>query len=173
MVQPVTGDTEQSAVLAGMARVVIIAETLVLAGCTSVDRAFHKVTDPLQRAFTEARHTVPAKVSPPPSAARSSRRPDNTPETRPPAVPEPALVAVDGLSGNAVRALLGQPATRAGHAPGETWTYRSGSCEVDLFLFPDVTNGGLRVLDYRVSGAGSQQDAQQACIRRLRDDHSA
>ncbi len=85
----------------------------------------------------------------------------------------PECVAVDGLSGNAVRALLGQPATRAGHAPGETWTYRSGSCEVDLFLFPDVTNGGLRVLDYRVSGAGSQQDAQQACIRRLRDDHSA
>jgi hypothetical protein len=173
MVQPVTGDTRQSAVLAGMARVIVIAETLVLAGCTSVDRAFHTVTDPLHRAFTVARYAVPAKVSPRPSAARSSGRPDNTPETPPPAVPEPALVAVDGLSGNAVRALLGQPATRGRHAPGETWTYRSGSCEVDLFLFPDVTNGGLRVLDHRVSGAGSEQDAQQACIRRLRDDHSA
>jgi hypothetical protein len=81
-------------------------------------------------------------------------------------------MVVNGLSGTAVRAMLGQPTTRTGPAPGETWTYRSGSCEVELFLFPDVTQGGLHVLDYRVSGAGSRADGQQDCLRRLRNTQS-
>jgi hypothetical protein len=79
-------------------------------------------------------------------------------------------VVVNGLSGKAVRALLGQPAARAGPAPGETWTYRSGSCEVKLFLFPDVTHGGLQVLDSQIDGTGAHEDTKQACLRRLRDD---
>ena len=69
-------------------------------------------------------------------------------------------MVVSGLSGNAIRAMLGQPSARAGPAPGERWTYRSGSCAVELFLFPNVTHGGLQVLDYQVSGAGSGKSAR-------------
>ena len=83
---------------------------------------------------------------------------------------EATSVQMNGLSGKAVRALLGQPAARSGPAPGETWTYRSGPCEVKLFLFPDVANGGLQVLDSRVDGAGAHEDSKQACLRRLRND---
>jgi hypothetical protein len=82
-------------------------------------------------------------------------------------------VVVNGLSSNAVIALLGQPASRAGSAPGETWTYRSGPCELELFLFPDLTQGGLHVLDYRVNGADPRDDGEQACLRRLRSDQSS
>jgi hypothetical protein len=93
----------------------------------------------------------------------------STAEAKPATLPEPEPVVVSGLSGNAIRAMLGQPSARAGPAPGETWTYRSGSCAVELFLFPNVTHGDLQVLDYRVGGAGSGEDSKQACLRRLRD----
>ena len=168
VIQPLTEDAGQRTVLAGVTRVVVLAGTLVLVGCSSVDKAFHAVTDSLQTALTGPRHTTA-----PPAPARPARHPESATETRPPTTPEPTPVVVNGLSGKAVRALLGQPATRAGPAPGETWTYRSGPCEVELFLFPDVTNGGLHVLDYRVSGVGSRQDVQQACLRRLRDGQSS
>lgn len=82
-------------------------------------------------------------------------------------------MVVDGLSAKAARSLLGQPATRGGPAPGETWTYRSGSCEVHLYLFPNVDHGGMQVLDHRVSGAGTGEGAQQACLRRVRDGQSS
>ena len=94
---------------------------------------------------------------------------DSTPAAKPPTPEGTAPVEVNGLSGKAVRALLGQPAHREGPAPGETWTYRSGSCEVELFLFPNVTHGGLQVLDYRVNGT-RHEDTKQACLRRLRND---
>jgi hypothetical protein len=84
----------------------------------------------------------------------------------------PAPVVVDGLSAKAVRALLGQPAAHGGPAPGETWTYHSAGCEVELFLFPNVAHGEMQVLDHRVSGAGTGEDAKQACLRRLRDGQS-
>lgn len=148
---------------------VVLAGTLVLVGCSSVDKAFHAVVDPLQTTLAGPRGTTTPRASPVP--APPAMQSERTTKTEPPAAPELPPVVVNGLSGSAVRALLGQPAIRAEPAPGETWTYRSGNCEVDLFLFPDVTHGGLHVLDYRVNSAGSGQDVQ-ACLRRLRDGRS-
>jgi hypothetical protein len=154
-------------------RAVVLAGVLLLAGCSSVDWAYYKVTDAVESAFTQPRHTSYARVQqqPAPSPWRSAST--STAETKPvipPATqPETTPVVVDGLSGKAVRTLLGQPAARSGPAPGETWTYRSGTCQVDLYLFPDVKHGDLQVLDHRVNGAGSHED-NQACLRRLRDD---
>ncbi len=133
--------------LPGVRRAVVLAEALVLAGCASLDRAYYTVADAAESVFRVPHHTAPASEPPP--------------------------VVVNGLSGTAVRSLLGQPSTQAGPAPGETWTYRSGGCEVELYLFPDVKHGGLQVLDYRVSGAGARNDAKQACLRRLRDGQSS
>jgi len=157
----------QSAVLARVTRAVVIAEALVVAGCASMDRAYYTVTDAVEGAFTSHHHTASVRTRRPPAPPPSPWAPVSTAKTMPATLPEP--VVVDGLSGNAVRALLGQPAARAGPAPGETWTYRSGSCAVELFLFPNVTHGGLQVLDSRVSGAGSGEASRQACLRRLRD----
>lgn len=155
--------------LARVTRAVVVAEILAVTGCASIDRAYYTVTDAVEAAFTSPRRTASARVPRPPAPPPSTRGPTSTAETKPATLPEPEPVAVNGLSGTAVRAMLGQPSARAGPAPGETWTYRSGSCEVELFLFPNVTHGGLQVLDYRVSGAGSGEDSKQACLRRLRD----
>jgi len=156
-------------VLARVTRAVVIAETLVVAGCASIDRAYYTVTDAMEGAFTSHHHTAAVRTPRSPAPPPSPRWPVSTAKTMPATLPEPEPVVVDGLSGNAVRALLGQPAARAGPAPGETWTYRSGSCAVELFLFPNVMHGGLQVLDSRVSGAGSGEASRQACLRRLRD----
>jgi hypothetical protein len=151
-----------------------------LAGIGCLDRLEVWRAAVASREFTHAEARVrppesvsakPAPIAPEPVPAPPAMQSERTTKTEPPAAPESTPVVVNGLSGNAVRALLGQPAIRAEPAPGETWTYRSGKCEVDLFLFPDVTHGGLHVLDYRVNGAGSGQDVQ-ACLRRLRDGRS-
>jgi hypothetical protein len=76
-------------------------------------------------------------------------------------------VVLNGLSVGNVRALLGQPATHVAAGPGETWTYHSGNCQVELYLFPDVSHGGLHVLDHQIIAS----DGEQACLRRLTDAH--
>jgi hypothetical protein len=163
-------------------RWVLLAAPLVLAGCSSVNEAYHAVADPVQTAFSDIRHAVSARTSSPSAApsAPPAGRPESTAQTQSPPAPDPAPaptpelkpVVVNGLSEKAVQALMGQPAAKDGPAPGQTWTYRSGSCEVELFLFPDVTQGSLHVLDYRVSGAGSRADQQQACLRRVSGDRN-
>lgn len=167
---------------AGATRWILLAAPLTLAGCSSVDEAYHAIADPVQTAFSDIRHAVTARTSAPSATptAPSAPRPESTAQAQPPPAPDPAPapapelkpVVVNGLSEKAVQTLLGQPAAKDGPAPGQTWTYRSGSCEVELFLFPDVTQGSLHVLDYRVSGAGSRADQQQACLRRVSGDRS-
>jgi hypothetical protein len=154
-------------VLARLTRAVVIAEAVAVAGCASIDRAYYTVTDTVEAAFTSHHHTVSVRARRPPASPASPWGHASTAEAKPATPPEPEPVVVNGLSGNAVRALLGQPTARAGPALGETWTYRSGSCVVELFLFPNVTHGGLEVLDSRVSGSG--EASKQACLRRLRD----
>jgi hypothetical protein len=151
----------------------VLANVLQLAGCASVDYAYYRATDAMESVFTEPRHASPVRTPPPPAPSpwrsTSATAFETKPVAPPAAQPEATPVVVDGLSGKAVRTLLGQPAARSGPAPGETWTYKSGSCQVDLYLFPDVKHGDLQVLDHRVNGAGSHED-NQACLRRLRDD---
>jgi hypothetical protein len=154
-------------------RAVVLAQSLLLVGCSDIDWAFHKVTDTVESAFVVPSHATPARARPRPAPAQpSSPNYDSVSTAKPPAAPDTRPVTVNGLSDKAVSALLGQPASRTGPAPGETWTYRSGSCEVALYLFPDVNHGGLHVLDYRVNGGGAEENTRQACLRRLRDDRS-
>jgi hypothetical protein len=168
-------DAEHGAVLARVTRAVVLAEILVVAGCSDIHRAYYAVTNAVTNtvhtAFYEPRHTTPARAASRP-AAPSPWQPQSTPAPKEAASAEAAPVVVDGLSGKAVRALLGRPAASAGPAPGETWTYRSGTCEVELYLFPDVSHGGLQVLDHRINGAGAREDTKQACLKRLRDEPS-
>lgn len=100
---------------------------------------------------------------PPPPAPR--------PVSRTPAPITP--IVIDGLSAPAVRALLGTPVTQSATGPGETWTYRSGRCELAVFLFPDVESGGLRVLDHEVTGVGAREVDQQNCMRQVQRDHAS
>jgi hypothetical protein len=150
----------------------MLAGALALGGCAQIDRTYQAVSKALHSALYEPRHQAPTHLThvPSPSPAGNSNA---TSAQRMPVSLAPTPVVVDGLSAKAVRALLGQPAAHGGPAPGETWTYRSGTCEVELFLFPNVTHGEMQVLDHRVNGAGTGEDAKQACLRRLRDGQSS
>jgi hypothetical protein len=86
-------------------------------------------------------------------------------------LPAPPVV-VTGLSAAELAKLFGAPAARVPAGTGERWTYHAGPCEVDVFMFPDVAHGGLTALDRRITGASPGADAEQACLRRLRDDHA-
>jgi hypothetical protein len=173
VIQSLANVARQSTVLVRVTRAVVLGNVLLLAGCSRVDWAYYKVTDAVESAFSETRHTSSARPAPSPASSPWRSASTSTSETKPvmptTTQPEATPVVVDGLSGKAVRTLLGQPAARSGPAPGETWTYKSGSCQVDLYLFPDVKHGDMQVLDHRVNGAGSHED-NQACLRRLRDD---
>ena len=163
---------KRDAMLSQLARMMILAQALVLVGCSEVDRAYYMVTNTVHSAFYEPRQTT----SPRPAHASTQTPSGNYNESSvpKPSEPQPASpVVVDGLSATAARSLLGQPAKRGGPAPGETWTYHSGACEVQLYLFPNVNHGGMQVLDHRVSGAGTDESAKQACLKRLRDGQSS
>jgi hypothetical protein len=152
----------------------MFATVLAFGGCSEVDRAYYTVTNTVQATFYDLRHAPSTR----PAHSTSQAPPGNyndasVPRSSPTETPQPTPVLVDGLSATAVRSLLGQPTARGGPAPGETWTYRSGSCEVHLYLFPNVDHGGMQVLDHRVSGSGAGENAQQACLRRLRDGQSS
>jgi hypothetical protein len=157
-----------------LARLTILVTALTLGGCSDVDRAYYTVSNTVHSAFYDLRHTNSARPAhstsqaPAPTGNYNDASAPRSPET-----PQPTPVVVDGLSAKAARSLLGQPTSRGGPAPGETWTYHSGSCEVHLYLFPNVDHGGMQVLDHRVSGSGAGENSQQACLRRLRDGQSS
>jgi hypothetical protein len=168
------GDGGRDAASRALVRLTVFATLLMVGGCSDFDRAYYTVTNSVQSAFYDLRHTKSASVRPVHTASQAP--PGNysdSPPARSPETPPSTPVVVDGLSAKAARSLLGQPAARGGPAPGETWTYRSGTCEVHLYLFPNVDHGGMQVLDHRVSGAGAGENAQQACLRRLRDGSSS
>jgi hypothetical protein len=166
------GNARRDAALTCLVRVIILAEALALAGCSEVNYAYNVVTNTVHSAFYEPRQTTTSHTA----HATTQTLSGNYNETSVPKAPEQRVatpVVVDGLSATAVKSLLGQPAKRGGQAPGETWTYRSGPCEVELFLFPNVSGGGMQVLDHRVNGAGADETGKQACLRRLRDGQSS
>lgn len=146
----------QRAVRFGSAHAVALAGLLGLAGCTAVGSWF-SAPKPDTKA-TEEHLPLPPPPAPPIKLARK--------------VDPPPAIVIDGLSATAARDLLGAPATQVAAGPGETWTYKSGRCAIALYLFPDVANGGLRVLDHQVDGVGAAEADQQACMRRVQHDHA-
>jgi hypothetical protein len=112
---------------------------------------------------------------PPPVAARPAAVPQAAPVASQPLAPPPPPpppIALVGLAPPEVMRLFGAPASRSPTGQGERWTYRSGPCQLDLFIFPDVSSGAPAVLDQRIGAAASGPDAEQACLRTLRDDHA-
>lgn len=148
---------------------------LPLGGCADLDSQARQVSNSVSSEIAG----LAGRIAPPPPrhtatphAAHTASAPATTAAPEPAASPPGPPISVDGLSAGAVRDLLGTPASRTTAAPGETWTYRDGGCELRLFLFPDVASGGLRVLDHRIADAAPAAADPQACLRRLHDDHA-
>jgi hypothetical protein len=83
----------------------------------------------------------------------------------PPSPDSPRLpTAVVGLSQDQVRGLLGAPAATAAHGTKQTWTYRSGSCSVEIAFYYDVTRNGFFALSHHAAGTGGGD-----CLSRILD----
>lgn len=104
--------------------------------------------------------------------AESPRKPAAaTPAVAPATEPQPARTAVArpprllGLSEGEIVALIGQPTSEATAPPGKVWQYASGSCRLEVYLFPDVSHGGFRALELRSPGA--DEISPEQCLIRL------
>jgi hypothetical protein len=82
---------------------------------------------------------------------------------------ESTLGRLQAMTQGEVRRLLGEPDFRRHDAPAEFWQYRTASCTLDLFLYPEP-------LEYRVAYVAARSDSAiappaQACLAELMGGH--
>jgi hypothetical protein len=101
---------------------------------------------------------LPAGPNPvaPPAAQSDGAAPEQSatapaPELAKPARPEDVL----GLAADALEKLLGRPELVRRDAPAEVWQYRSESCVVDLYLYPEKTSYRVAFIEARDHSAAS------------------
>jgi hypothetical protein len=93
------------------------------------------------------------------------------------AEPEPITVSVstpDELKSKAeseVATLLGRPAATRREGTGTIWTYRAGTCSLDVYFFLDVADNQRRALSYEMQPEGAEDAAVQSCYRALKEAH--
>nr|WP_298683757.1 hypothetical protein [uncultured Dongia sp.] len=90
--------------------------------------------------------------------------------------PEPVskLVSPDELKSKAeseVVTLLGRPVTTRSEGTGTVWTYRAGTCSLDVYFFLDVADNQRRALSYEMLPAGAEYDVTQSCYKALKEAH--
>jgi len=90
--------------------------------------------------------------------------------------PEPVstLASPDELKSKAeseVVTLLGRPVTTRSEGTGTVWTYRAGTCSLDVYFFLDVADNQRRALSYEMLPAGAEDDATQTCYKALKEAH--
>ena len=99
---------------------------------------------------------LPVQPSPgsPAAPLPESAAPENSapaPELDKPARPEDVL----GLAADALEKLLGRPDLVRRDAPAQVWQYRSASCVVDLYLYPEKTSYRVAFIEARDRSAAS------------------
>jgi hypothetical protein len=139
-----------------IAIIVALAVGLQLAACDLLNKSSPAPTAP------PPPPAPPQAVAPlPPTPARP---PPPKPATRPPGNPNELV----GLDEQAVRRLLGAPAAIANDGAARVLTYRADGCELEVFLFLDVSAGNLRVLSYQLHAGRSRATQTKACYDDLR-----
>jgi hypothetical protein len=93
-----------------------------------------------------------------------------------PAEPEPVagISSPDELKSKAeseVVAILGRPVATRSEGTGTVWTYRAGTCSLDVYFFLDVADNQRRALSYEMAPAGAEDDASQSCYMALKEAH--
>ena len=83
------------------------------------------------------------------------------PELAKPARPEDVL----GLAADALEKLLGRPELVRRDAPAQVWQYRSASCVVDLYLYPERASYRVAYIEARDRSAADM--AAQRCFDSL------
>jgi len=93
------------------------------------------------------------------------------------AEPEPVAASAstpDELKSKAeseVATLLGRPANTRREGTGTIWTYRAGTCSLDVYFFLDVADNQRRALSYEMLPEGADDAAIQSCYKALKEVH--
>jgi len=78
-----------------------------------------------------------------------------------------------GLSeADAIR-LLGNPKTRADTPPSRVWTYRSTSCDLRLFFYPEIGGTSYRTLTYEIDNRDPTDTNRRNCVGGLLKNHAS
>lgn len=70
-----------------------------------------------------------------------------------------------------VATLLGRPAATRREGTGTIWTYRAGTCSLDVYFFLDVADNQRRALSYEMQPDGAEDAAIQSCYKALKEAH--
>jgi len=70
-----------------------------------------------------------------------------------------------------VATLLGRPAATRREGTGTIWTYRAGTCSLDVYFFLDVADNQRRALSYEMLPEGADDAAIQSCYKTLKEAH--
>jgi hypothetical protein len=151
----------------------IIAMTFLAQGCTDIGE---RVPMPPAKQPSAAPPLAgqPAAVPlPSPDDHDASRAPAEPPiaarEPIGPLPPEaaPPLVSVVGRSEAEIVRLLGAPSSETVEPPAKKLTFAAEACSLEVYLFPEMAQGGFRALDEKATG--SLPVAQ--CLAQLRAAH--
>ncbi len=94
----------------------------------------------------------------------------NTPAAAPAANYDPDRLV--GLSEAEATNLLGPPVEKTDSPPSRVWTYRSETCEVKLFFYPEVGGTTYRTLTYEISDSDPSDTTHGGCVGGLVKAHA-
>ncbi len=130
---------------------------VALAGCADLAVPWQQAAVPVPPPKPKRIHgALPVPASKPAPAADIALFPDPPPfalaaprTPLPQAPPRPDPRRTVGLDADAVEDLLGPPFARRQQGASEVWTYGTGPCRTELYLYPNVATGTYTALAYR------------------------
>ncbi|MBI4182584.1 MAG: hypothetical protein HY521_01145 [Proteobacteria bacterium] len=104
-----------------------------------------------------------------PAAAAAAVGPKPAAIARPaPGLEPQALV---GLDPEQAEFILGRPSDVRQEPPATVWTYRSGSCTLDLFFYADIQSRALKSLAFDLKAPATTESARRDCFATIVADH--
>jgi len=95
-------------------------------------------------------------------AAPGTAATPNAPAATPAASYDPDRLV--GLSESEATNLLGPPAEKSDAPPSRVWTYRSDTCDVKLFFYPEVGGSTYRTLTYEINDRDPADTTHGGCV---------
>ena len=130
-------------------------------------------------AATSSEPAVPAAASATGGAVSSGAVAPAAPSTAPaPDAPTAAPTAeydpdrLVGLSEADATNLLGPPVEKSDAPPSRVWTYRSQTCDVKLFFYPEVGGTTYRTLTYEINDRDPADTTHGGCVGGLVKSHA-
>ncbi len=133
----------------------------------------------LERLRSEGDASIALTAIPISSDTGAAQTPQATAVATPPAADTNKTASTDddpdhlvGLSeADAIR-LLGNPIARADTPPSRVWTYKSTSCDLRLFFYPEIGGTSYRTLTYEIDDRDPSDSNRRNCVGGLLKNHA-